>query len=63
MAEVTNESVAAIEHTLDDIDGALARLRDGDYHRCKQCGDDIDEALLVSTPTRRTCARHPELSE
>ena len=44
MSEFTNESVAQIEATLNEVDRALERLRPGSYRTCQVCGSAIDEA-------------------
>ena len=40
---------------LREIDGALARIADGTYGRCEECGTDIDYARLEVQPTARRC--------
>ncbi len=62
MAESTNETVASIEATLNDVDRALERLRVGTYRQCQVCGRAIDEADLVADPLLAHCPEHPELS-
>ena len=37
------------------IDAALARLRDGSYGQCADCGDDIGAARLHAEPTALRC--------
>ncbi|HEY1733815.1 MAG TPA: TraR/DksA C4-type zinc finger protein [Acidimicrobiales bacterium] len=54
--------LAAAEHVLDDVDGALARLQDGTYGRCEVCDDGIADERLVAEPTARTCERHLPLA-
>jgi len=61
VADVDNESVAAIEAQLNAVDHALERLRQGTYRTCQVCGAPIDEADLVSRPTLANCPAHPEL--
>lgn len=61
MSEISNESVAAIESTLIEVDRALDRLREGTYRQCDSCGEEIDDALLISDPLRTNCAAHPQL--
>ena len=61
MADVDNESVAAIEAQLNAVDHALERLRQGAYRTCQVCGAPIDEADLVDRPTLANCPAHPEL--
>lgn len=62
MPEFTNESVSAIEATLNDVDRALERLRAGSYRSCQVCGSPIDEAELIANPLLANCPAHPELS-
>ena len=63
MSDVTNESVAAMELTLNDVDRALDRLREGTYRHCDSCGEAIDDALLLADPLRTNCAAHPQLND
>ena len=63
MSDINNESVAAIERQLVDVDRALDRLRNGTYAECDQCGAPIDEAHLASDPLRTNCVQHPTLAE
>lgn len=53
-----NDAVAQLEATLNSVDEALDRLRDGAYRACATCGAAIDESLLVSDPLRTQCANH-----
>lgn len=62
MSEFNNESVSAIEATLNDVDRALERLRAGNYRRCQVCESPIDEAQLVANPLLANCPAHPELA-
>jgi len=62
MTEYTNESVSAIEATLNNVDRALERLRNGTYRSCQVCGAPIDEDTLVTSPLLANCPAHPELS-
>lgn len=62
MPEIDNESVLAIEATLNELDRALERLRQGTYRTCQACGAPIEEAALVASPLLSHCAAHPELS-
>jgi RNA polymerase-binding transcription factor DksA len=61
MSDFTNESVSAIETTLNDVDRALERLRLGTYRSCQVCGTLIDDADLESNPLLASCRSHPEL--
>jgi RNA polymerase-binding transcription factor DksA len=60
--EFSNESVVAIETTLNDVDRALERLRLGTYRTCQVCDAPIDEADLVANPLLANCQAHPELA-
>jgi RNA polymerase-binding transcription factor DksA len=62
MTEFTNESVSAIESSLNDVDRALERLRSGSYRSCQVCSAPIDEAALLSNPLLANCPAHPELA-
>ena len=62
MSDFDNESVKAIETTLNDLDRALERLRQGSYRSCQVCGARIDDAQLIAQPLLAHCAAHPELS-
>jgi RNA polymerase-binding transcription factor DksA len=62
MSEFTNESVSAIETTLNDVDRALERLRLGTYRTCQVCGTPIDDADLEANPLLANCRTHPELA-
>lgn len=42
---------------LEDVDRAIARLADGTYLRCEQCGAPIGSKRLAARPTARTCIR------
>jgi RNA polymerase-binding transcription factor DksA len=62
MSEFTNESVSAIETTLNDVDRALERLRAGTYRTCQVCRNPIAEADLIANPLLANCPAHPELA-
>jgi RNA polymerase-binding transcription factor DksA len=47
-----------IEAELADVQSALDRLDDGSYGRCEQCGAEIDEEILESSPAARFCGSH-----
>jgi RNA polymerase-binding transcription factor DksA len=61
VGEINNESVVAIEATLNNVDRALERLRLGTYRTCQVCATSIDEADLVANPLLANCRAHPEL--
>ncbi len=45
----------ASEQTLEEIDAALARIDDGTYGRCLECGKEILEERLEAIPWTRYC--------
>ena len=47
--------VQMTHETLDRIDAALARLHEGRYGRCLECGDDITSARLHALPFAVRC--------
>ena len=62
MSEFANESVSAIEATLNDVDRALERLRSGTYRTCQVCSAPIEESELIARPLFANCPAHPELA-
>jgi RNA polymerase-binding transcription factor len=52
--QVIDEATA----TLDGVDAALARLSEGTYRTCEECGDDLADEHLAAEPTRRRCDAH-----
>ena len=48
----------ALRRRLQDVDAALARLREGTYGRCVVCGEPIGDARLEARPTADRCIRH-----
>jgi RNA polymerase-binding transcription factor DksA len=48
-------AVDAVDGLLDEVELALARLDDGTYGRCEECGEAIDDGRLVALPIIRTC--------
>ncbi len=62
VSEFSNESVIAIENTLNNVDRALERLRVGNYRTCQVCGTEIDQAELLKNPLLANCPAHPELA-
>jgi RNA polymerase-binding protein DksA len=75
IAESGDESVADEEEDLNlamigrdvnelhDIDGALARMDDGTYGQCTECGGEIPFARLEAYPTATRCVRDQEIYE
>lgn len=48
---------------LRDIDAALARIKDGSYGSCSQCGEPISDQRLRALPAAQRCLRCQELLE
>jgi hypothetical protein len=53
--EAHRSAVDAVDGLLDEVELALARLDDGTYGRCEECGALIDDARLADSPIERTC--------
>jgi DnaK suppressor protein len=47
--------VGSLRDTLSDIDEALAKLDEGTYGVCEECGRPIGEARLEAMPAARLC--------
>ena len=50
--------IAEVRHALaelGEVDAALARIRDGAYGRCADCGEPIAPARLAAYPTATRC--------
>ena len=58
VSELDNESVLAIEATLQGVDHALERLRAGTYRTCATCAAPLDEATLAADPLVSQCGAH-----
>jgi DnaK suppressor protein len=48
---------------LQEIEAALARIGDGSYGTCSDCGDEIGPARLKANPSARRCLRCQEKYE
>jgi len=59
--ELHRTAVDAVDGLLDEVELALARLDDGTYGRCEECGAPIDDARLAELPIVRTCGRCDEV--
>lgn len=63
---IVDLNLAEIDRDADElrrIDGALARLSEGSYGLCENCGQRIPEARLQAEPTALRCVRCQELYE
>jgi len=54
--DAQRRSIEAVDALLDEVEQALARLDDGSYGRCEQCGEPIAEERLIELAIVRTCA-------
>ena len=45
----------SLHDQLEDVERALAKLDDGSYGRCENCGKEIQEARLEAIPAARHC--------
>jgi len=53
--DAQRRSIDAVDALLDEVEQALARLDDGSYGRCEQCGEPIADERLVELAIARTC--------
>ncbi len=58
MNDAADSTIETITTTLDRVDSALRRLRDGSYRRCEVCGEVISSEVLADEPLRSTCSSH-----
>lgn len=49
---------ANLRSLLDDVERALAKLDDGTYGQCEECGEEIAPARLEAMPASRFCVAH-----
>ena len=54
-AEMEVAMVMRESQELQEIEAALARIDDGSYGSCYDCGEDIDQARLKAYPAARRC--------
>jgi RNA polymerase-binding transcription factor DksA len=47
--------VGSLRDTLSDIDDALAKIDNGSYGTCEQCGKPVGDARLEAMPAARLC--------
>lgn len=48
----------ALKDQLNQIDGALNRIRQGTYGTCMKCGKDIEKEILDLVPESEFCEEH-----
>jgi RNA polymerase-binding transcription factor DksA len=51
------------EAELEEVDAALARLEDGTYGRCEECGTEIADERLEVLPATRFCVEHQRVAD
>lgn len=54
-ADLSMEEVGRDAEELGNIEGALARIKDGTYGDCDECGNEIDYRRLEVQPTATRC--------
>ena len=63
-AQAMNQATGAQRRqTLIDIDAALARIEDGSYGECLECGEDINPKRLEAAPANPHCITCAEALE
>jgi len=63
LSDLDNAEVARDMRTVRDLDAALARVADGSYGTCADCGDDIGVQRLRAYPTAMRCIKCQEVHE
>lgn len=51
----TTATARSLASTISDIDRAIAKIDDGSYGRCDECGEDIGPARLEALPATSRC--------
>ena len=62
-AEMDVAMVIRESQELQDIEAALARIADGSYGSCRDCGEEIGQARLKAYPAAERCLTCQERSE
>lgn len=62
-AEMEVAMVIRESQELQDIEAALARIADGSYGSCRDCGEEIGRARLKAYPTAERCLPCQERNE
>jgi DnaK suppressor protein len=63
LSDLDNAEVARDMRTVRELDAALARIADGSYGSCAECGGDIGLERLRAYPTALRCIRCQEVHE
>lgn len=61
--EVQHLDLDRIRQRLHDVEAAIARITEGRYARCVDCGEDIPAKRLEAIPEAATCLRCAERRE
>lgn len=54
----TEALTSSLRESLEDVEHALAKLDDGTYGTCEECGEPIAAARLEAMPAARFCITH-----
>ena len=54
----TRMLAATLTEQLRDVERALAKLAEGEYGRCEECGAEIAQPRLEAMPATRYCIQH-----
>jgi RNA polymerase-binding protein DksA len=63
LSDLDNAEVARDMRTVRDLEAALARIADGSYGTCADCGEDIGLQRLRAYPTALRCIKCQEVHE
>lgn len=56
--EERSAMLSTLAMRLSEIDGALAKMKDGKYGICEISGEPIEEERLAANPAAKTCIEH-----
>ncbi len=57
-SDAITEAIATVAATLDAVERALERLREGTYRTCADCGAELDADDLHRDPLLERCPAH-----
>ncbi len=60
MSDPIAEAIETVGATLDAVERALTRLREGTYRTCSTCGAPLDPEALGTDPLLEHCPAHAE---
>lgn len=55
--------IESVKASLEDVDAAAARLKEGTYGQCQRCGKPIADDRLEAMPAARYCLEHQSEAE